>query len=97
MLGALPATSIFVTTAISASGAFVHGREFMTMISNYPGESTAYQFTDRVAVVGWWIAGDIPAVDQLPFTGRATYTATPSAPWQPTIEGINGITSAMIG
>ena len=26
-----------------------------------------------VAIVGWWIAGDIPAVNQLPFTGTATY------------------------
>jgi hypothetical protein len=26
-----------------------------------------------VAILGWWVAGDIPAVEQLPVTGTATY------------------------
>ncbi len=30
-------------------------------------------FVRNVSVLGWWIAGDIPPVGQLPFTGTATY------------------------
>ena len=33
-------------------------------------------FERDVAVLGWWVAGDIPPVGQLPLTGGATYAGT---------------------
>jgi hypothetical protein len=43
----------------------------------YTGEGPTRSF-DRttVAILGWWIAGDIPAVGQLPITGNATYSGS---------------------
>lgn len=36
-------------------------------------DNLPYSDITTVAVLGWWIAGDIPAVGQLPITGTASY------------------------
>ncbi len=38
--------------------------------------SQSYPDITTVAILGWWIAGDIPAVGQLPITGSATYAGS---------------------
>jgi hypothetical protein len=50
-------------------GAFVMGASFMETT----GGPEPVEFERHVAVLGWWVAGDILPVGELPFTGEATY------------------------
>ena len=60
---------------------------------SFGGNSTPTQFQDTIN--GFWVAGDVPIVDQLPSSGSATYVgstlgtaayrSSPSASWQPRV------------
>jgi hypothetical protein len=51
-------------------GAFVAFASFEDTPDGWEGEG---EFVRNVAVLGWWIAGDIPPVGQLPLRGTAIY------------------------
>jgi hypothetical protein len=46
------------------------------MLAYGPNAETSYPDINTVAILGWWIAGDIPPVGQLPITGEATYSGS---------------------
>jgi hypothetical protein len=41
---------------------------------NEPTVGSSQQSSQQVNIAGWWVAGDLPTIGQLPFQGTATYT-----------------------